>query len=237
MSDLPAPFTLAGVRRGAIQAQSMAPGVAVYGALFGALAHDTGLSLLTANLMSLLVFSGSAQMAALQGIASGAASLAIVAAVATINARYLLYSATLRPWLGEQPGWKVFPTLFVTGDGSWIMSMKAHAAGERDAGFLFGSGVAMLLPWLGGSLVGYLAGGLIRDPARFGFDFMLVAFAAAMGAGMFRGRGDVLPAVAAGLSALLLFPRVGAGWTMVLAGVAGGLAAALAWREEAGDGR
>jgi predicted branched-subunit amino acid permease len=169
-------------------------------------------------------------MAALQGLAEGAAPLAIIMAVVIINARYLLYSATLRPWMGALPAWQAYPTLFVTGDGSWAMSMRAQAGGERDAGFVFGSGVAMVLPWVVGTIIGHLAGGLVRDPARYGLDFMLVAFAAAMGSGMFRGRTDVLPAAVAATVAVACFPRAGAGWTMVLAGLAGAAVAAFAWR-------
>ena len=60
-------FTRAGVRRGFLMAPALMPGAALYGLVFGVLASERGLSALEATLMSVLVYSGSAQLAVLQG--------------------------------------------------------------------------------------------------------------------------------------------------------------------------
>lgn len=222
-------FTRQGVWRGFVLAQPLAPGVAVYALVFGALAGERGLSWLQALLMSVFVYSGSAQLAALQ-VWSGDATavLALVVTVLAINARYLLYGASIQPWLSQVPRSRAFASLFLLGDGSWALAMREHAAGYRDAGFILGSGLAGFLPWVAGTLAGQLLGQSLPNPKAWGLDFMLPAFAAAIGISLWRGRIDVWPlavAVAVALPMQLWSPS---GWTIVLAGLAAG--AAGAWR-------
>jgi predicted branched-subunit amino acid permease len=225
-----APFTRGGIRRGFLMAQPLGPGTALYGMVFGLLATERGLSTLEAMLMSVFVFSGSAQLASLQAVAANAGILGVIFVILTLNARYMLYSAALRPWMGSLPASTVYPSLFFLGDGAWMMAMKAHEAGEDDAGIVLGSGLAAAVWWWGGTLFGHVAGGLIPDPRMLGADFLLVAFSAAMAATMVKRRGDVVPMASAALVAALVHGTMGLGWTMVLAGLAGGAAAFLTWR-------
>lgn len=228
MSSERTTFSRAGVRHGFLVAQPMAASVLLYGAVFGVLAGETGLSTLQALLMSVLVYSGSAQLAALQIGVTTAMLPPLLIAVLLLNARYLLYGAALRPWLaGTTPG-QAYSTLFFTGDGSWALSMKEYAGGNRDAGFVFGSGVAMYLPWALGTFAGHLLASWVPDPKALGLDFMLVAFAAAIAVGAWRGRQDWLPALAAAAAALLLYRWLPGGWHIVGAGLTG--AATAAWR-------
>lgn len=223
-------FGRGGFLRGFRRAQPLGLGAFVYGIAFGLLAREIGLSSLEALLMSATVYSGSAQVATVSQLGPGMRGAgigygAIVATILLINARYLLYSATLRPWMGKLPAWQSYPSLFALGDGNWILAMRAQEDGERDAAFVLGTGMAMFAPWLGGTLAGSLAGALIADPARVGLDFLLVAFSAAMGVAMFRARGD-LWTVGVALAVALAVDRIApGGWTIVAAGLAGGAAA------------
>jgi len=223
-------FGWGGFRRGFRRAQPLGLGAFVYGIAFGLLAREIGLSSLEALLMSATVYSGSAQVATVSQLGpamrgAGIGYGAIVATILLINARYLLYSATLRPWMGGLPAWQSYPSLFVLADGNWILAMRAHEDGERDAAFVVGTGMAMFAPWLGGTVAGSLAGTLIADPTRVGLDFLLVAFSAAMGVAMFRARGD-LATVGVALAVALAVDRIApGGWTIVAAGLAGGAAA------------
>lgn len=91
-------FTASGLRRGFLLAQPLAPGTFIYGMVFGVLASERGLAWFEALLMSVFVYSGSAQLAALQGWSSHAPVIApLVATVLLINARYVLYSASIQP--------------------------------------------------------------------------------------------------------------------------------------------
>ncbi len=230
-------FTVAGMRRGFIAAQSFGIGVFLYGLAFGLLAREVNLSIMEAMLMSGVVYSGSAQIAAVSSfgkgqIPGGGAVFAILLTILMLNARYLLYGAALRPWLGQASGWQAYGSLAILGDGNWLLSMKAREAGENDAGYVLGSGLAGFLPWMGGTLVGVWTASLLSNPAALGMDFMLVAFSAAMGVSMLRGKGDfaiLLSAAFVAYAADRLFPGP---WTIVLAGLAGAVTAFLRYRPE-----
>jgi 4-azaleucine resistance transporter AzlC len=221
-------FTRAGIRRGFILAQPLAPGVLLYGLVFGVLASERGMSWIHAMLMSIFVYSGSAQLAALQSLSQSALVLPLVATILVMNARYVLYSAAIQPWLAGATRTQALGSLFFMGDGNWALSMKEYHDGYRDAGFVLGSGVAMFVPWVGGTLAGHVLANNVPNPAAFGLDFMLVAFAAAIGISVWRGKADIWPAIAAAAVALALHRLVPGGWYIVGAGLAGGLVGA--WR-------
>jgi predicted branched-subunit amino acid permease len=228
---MPTPFTLAGMKRGAIAAQPLGVGVFVYGAAFGLLAREAQLSLVEALTMSGVIYSGSAQLVAVNSMAhgtvpTGAMAMATLVTILLLNARYVLYGAAMRPWLGTLPPLQAYSTLAVIGDGNWILSMKASQDGEEDAGFVFGSGIAMFVPWLTGTGLGVSAGALISNPASLGLDFMLIAFSAAMGVGMFKGRSDSKIALAAAIVSVLVHMVFPGGMAILAAGLTG---AGVAW--------
>jgi predicted branched-subunit amino acid permease len=225
-------FTRAGIVAGIIAGQGLAAGVLVYGMVFGVLASEAQLTALEAFLMSGFVYSGTAQMATLQGWAHSKLLLPAIATILIMNARYVLYGASLRPWMGTLPPHMSYSTLFFLGDGNWALSMQRRAGGEADAGFVLGSGLVMFVPWLIGTLAGNVLGSAIPDPARFGLDFMLVAFSMALAVSVWRGRGDLRPAFAALLVALLVNRLYPSGWTIVAAGLVGALVAYLSFDDE-----
>jgi 4-azaleucine resistance transporter AzlC len=209
----------------------MGVGVFVWALTFGLMAREAGLSTLEATLMSVFVYSGTAQAATLSGLAAGAAIPAAMATVLMLNSRYLLYGASLRPWLSQVTPAQAYSTLFFLGDANWAMSTRANADGENDVGFIFGSGIVTYLPWAAGTAIGAAAGTWIDDPRTLGVDFLLAALCAAWAMDMFKSRGDLVPAAAAGAVAALLDRFVPSGWTLVAAGLAGGLAAWLRHQE------
>jgi predicted branched-subunit amino acid permease len=232
----PAPFTMAGVVRGITQSLPLGASVLVYGLIFGLLAKTASMSLAEAMLMSALIFSGSAQMVAVNGMVggvlpSGIAFLAVATTILMLNARYLLYGAALRPWLGRTSPVQAYGTLAVLGDGNWILSMKAEQDGERDAGYVFGSGAAMFVPWLIGTAAGMLAGAFAANPRALGLDFMLVAFSAALCVGLMKARGDVAVLGIAVVAAVLGDRLLGPAFAVIVAAVAGGLTAWFTYRE------
>lgn len=215
------PFTAAGVRLGFIRALPLAIGTFVYGIVFGVLAGEAKRSALEAVLMSAVVYSGSAQIAALQGWSTSPLLVPLFATILLTNARYLLYGAALRPWLDGVSAARIYPSLFLMGDSNWALAMKEHAEGRHDGGFILGSGLAMFMPWVAGTLIGHLAGGVIANPRQFGMDFMIVALSAAMGAAFWRGRGSIVPALVALVTAMIVHRLSPGGWTVVAAGLAG----------------
>lgn len=226
-----APFTRAGFRRGVPVGMALGTAIFVYGLAFGLVAAQAGLSWGWALVMSITVFSGSAQLAALSVIQAGEATLlTLFATVLVMNARYLLFGATIQPWLSQAGSLRAYGSLLLIGDANWIATMRAVEKGEEDRAFLVGTGVPLIGAWLGGTLVGVLFGTVLPDPRALGADLMLPAFAAAMMAAMVRTRGYLVPVAVGALAALAVTPLAGTGWGIVAAGVAGGAFAALTAR-------
>lgn len=223
-----APFTLAGFRRGARVGFALGAAIFVYGLAFGLVAAQAGLSWGWALAMSVTVFSGSAQLAALSLIQAGEATLITLGAtVLVMNARYLLFGATIQPWLSQAGPTRGYLSLLMIGDANWIATMRAAEQGEQDRAFLIGTGVPLMGAWLGGTLIGVLFGAVLPDPRALGADLMLPAFAAAMMAVMVKSPAGLVPVAVGALGALAITPLAGPGWGIVAAGVAGALVAAL----------
>jgi 4-azaleucine resistance transporter AzlC len=225
-------FTRDGFLRAFRRAVPMSMGIFVYGMAFGIMAVQAKFTVTQATLMSALMFSGSAQLASVGVLTAGFSSLLAVAStlfltILVMNARYFLFGATLYPVLHGISALKAYGSLFMLGDGGWLMTMKAHEDGNRDAAYLLGCSVGVYAAWVFGTLAGAFASNLASDPKKLGLDFFLVAFAAAMFGGMFKGKGDVPTVLIAVPVALLAEPYFGFGGALVLAGLAGGLVAFL----------
>ena len=168
-------FTLPGALQGARQSLPLVFGVFSYGAVFGMLSRQAGLSLGDAALMSGLVFAGAAQFVALGLWITPLPMVAIVLTTLVVNLRYLLMGAALRPWFSELSSPKVYGSVFFMGDESWAMAMREFTAGGSNGAFMLGSGAAQFIAWLSATVMGYALGTVIEDPARWGLDFIFVA--------------------------------------------------------------
>lgn len=230
-----APFTADGIRRGARDALPLGLGIFVYGLAFGLVAAQAQFALAQALAISAAVYSGSAQLAALNLIQTGQVTLfALAATIMLMNARYIMFGAALRPWLSQTTPPLAYGSLLLLGDANWIMVMRAIENGERDRGYLAGSGLPMFVGWMSGTAIGALSGRILPDPHALGADLMLPAFAAAMMTAMIRTRAALLPAGIGAVVAVAVLELAGPGWAIIAAGVAGAAAAAVAWRPPAG---
>lgn len=195
--------------------------------MFGVLSTSAGMTALEATLLSLFVYSGSAQLALAQSWSPTVSMAALVLTVLIVNARYVVYGATLRPWLEGLGVARIASCLVVMGDGNWALSLRRFEDGDDDVGFLLGSGLAMFVPWVAGTTLGHVMGQALRDPAVFGLDFMLVAFSAALGMAMWRGQSDLWNALAALLSAAAFAAMGYQVWAVIAAGLSAGAVAFL----------
>ncbi|MBC7803536.1 MAG: AzlC family ABC transporter permease [Candidatus Parcubacteria bacterium] len=205
----------------------LAPGVALYGAAFGVLAAGAGLSLAEAALFSAWVHAGGAQMASMQAWADPVPLLAVVLTTLAMNSRYLLLGAALRPRYGGLPAHQIYPSLFLMGDGNWALAQREFASGRVDAAFLMGSGLPLWFAWIASTMLGQAFGSLLGQPERFGIDFLLTAFFAAMVVGFYRGSASLLPFAIGALAAVAVEQYAGGPWHILAGALAGSLAGAL----------
>jgi predicted branched-subunit amino acid permease len=77
--------------------------IAPYGIVFGVLAAESGLDILTATAFSMAVIAGAAQFTALSLMQDQAPVLIVIIVGLAVNLRMALYSATLATHLGACP--------------------------------------------------------------------------------------------------------------------------------------
>jgi predicted branched-subunit amino acid permease len=170
---------------------------------FGVLAGDVGMPGWTAILMSVIVFAGSAQIAALGIIGAGGTLGAALGAAALMNSRFLPMGVAFAPSLSGGP-------LKRAAQGQTVVDVSLVIAEDGKGGFdrnlLFGSTLAQYVGWVTGTVVGVLAGPVLGDPQALGLDAIFPAFFLALLIGELRTAQARGVAVAGGLIALALVP-------------------------------
>lgn len=225
-------FSIDGFRRGARDGVPLALSIFAYGVGFGLVAAQAGFGVGKAVATSAAIYSGSAQLAAVNLLQTGEATLwALFATILVINARYLLFGATLQPWLWAAGPLRAYGSLLLLGDANWLMTMRAIRAGEVDRAYLAGTGAPVALGWLSGTALGAAAVSVLPRPEALGFDLMLACFAAGMMTAMIKTRTDLLPVLVGAGAAFGIFQLLGPAPAIIGAGLAGAAAAALVHRE------
>ncbi len=203
--------------------------IAAYGVVWGVLAGQAGMSVLEVALMSGLVLAGSSQFVALDMWTPGSLPIvSIVIATAIVNLRMLLMSATLRPLVGHLPLPQAFASMFVVADEQWAMTMAEMRKGSGSVAFFLGTGVLSWFSWVLSTLCGRLLGAFIDDPTRYGLDFAFTATFLALLLGMWKGRGDLIPWFVGALAAILTSRLIEGNWYIIVGGLVGSFAGALA---------
>ncbi len=152
--------------------------VFAFAVVYGLAARQTGLSLAEGLAMSAVAYGGAAQFAALGLLAQGVPWLGIVVLSALLNARHLLYSASLAPWFSGRSYRERAASAFFVTDECFALAMPAFRALRRhDTGTYFIAAMITFVPWVGATMLGMLFGELLPAPRTLGLD---VVFPAAM---------------------------------------------------------
>jgi predicted branched-subunit amino acid permease len=162
----------------------------------------TGLTTAQALAMTLLVYSGSAQMASLPLIAAGAPVWIALLTAGVVNLRFVIFSATLWPYFGRLPLAKRLLLGYLTADvGLAVFIARYAGAPVSERGnleqrwFFFGIVAATWLSWQPLSIAGILLAEAV--PGSWGLEFAAILALIAITVPMFAGR----PAVAGCLTA------------------------------------
>nr|WP_255561456.1 AzlC family ABC transporter permease [Pseudohoeflea sp. DP4N28-3] len=201
---------------------------APFGALFGALAVDHGLTAGEAVLMSVTVYAGASQMVGLNLFRDNAAAWLIVFSIFAVNFRHVLYSASLGRHLRHFGFAQKIFAYFLLVDPVYAAS-EMRVEKRRPLGFAWylGMGIPVYVVWNLMTLAGALFGRLISEPERYGIDFLLPIYFLGLLLG-FRRRANWLPVVlASGVGSILAFLYVGSPWHVSLGALAGILVAVL----------
>jgi 4-azaleucine resistance transporter AzlC len=210
-------------RDGARRIAPIAVAAVAFAVSFGVLARASGIASVEAIVMSATTFAGSAQFAVVSilGVGGGIAS-AIVAAT-LLNGRYAPISVSIAPIFVGGRLRRLFESQLIV-DESWALSRRSD--GRYDRRLLVGAGLVLYACWVGGTVVGVIAGDALGDPASLGLDAAFPALFLAILVPQVRSRRALAAAVLGGAIALALLPVAPAGVPIVAA--AG--ACLLGWR-------
>lgn len=103
---------------------AVAPGLAAWGMMTGVAMIKSGMSLAEALFMTLLVYAGSSQLAAIPLIAAGAPVLVIWATAFCVNLRFVVFSAHLRSYLMHLPRRVRLLQGYLTADLSYVIFVR-----------------------------------------------------------------------------------------------------------------
>jgi 4-azaleucine resistance transporter AzlC len=177
-------------------------GVFPFGMIYGALAINAGLSRMSAQMMSSIVFAGSSQVVAAKLLQEAAPGIVIILTIAVVNLRHLLYSASLAPYLAScSTPWKFLLSYFLTDEAyaPSVIQYEANGVQAFSHWFLFGAGFTLWFTWQVSTALGIFLGSAI--PASWSLDFALPLTFIAIVVPTLMSRPAVAAALAAGLVA------------------------------------
>jgi len=180
-------------------------GVAPFGIIYGVIALQSGLSPVAAQLMSTVVFAGSAQFLFAQLVGLAAPGGMIVGAIALINLRHALYSASVAPCLAHLPaGWKCLLAYLLTDEAyaAAISTMMNPQHRPNAHWILFGAGFTLWFGWQIATAIGILLGASL--PTDWPLDFALPLTFIAIVVPLITDRVKAITAIAAGSGAVVL---------------------------------
>lgn len=203
------------------QALSISLALAPFGIVFGVACVQADLGLAEAVGFSALVFTGSAQFAAVGVLGDGGGAVAAISAGLLLNIRSLAFGVLLAPSLTGRVGVRALMAQLVIDESTAVATVQDEARWRR-YGFLAG-GLAVFAVWnlttVAGVLLASVDDGFITD---LGFDaaapaaFLALLWPRLVGRDGDQGRRI---AVAGGLIAVAAVPFVPPGIPILLAGM------------------
>ncbi|HAV78624.1 MAG TPA: branched-chain amino acid ABC transporter permease, partial [Anaerolineae bacterium] len=170
------------------------------------LALNAGLSPSASQMMSSIVFAGSAQFITTQLVHASTPGFVIVLTIAVVNLRHMLYSASLAPYLASvSTRWKTLLAYLLTDEAyaPTIIKYERDGITPYSHWFLLGAGLALWTNWQLSTALGIFLGTAI--PASWSLDFALPLTFIAMVVPVLKNRPAVAAALSAGVVALVAY--------------------------------
>ncbi|MFC6281559.1 MULTISPECIES: AzlC family ABC transporter permease [Polaromonas] len=206
----PAHFRHPQFRAGIRDMLPVTPGFAAWGLMTGVAMVNSGMSVLEAVLMTVVVYAGSAQLAAIPLIMAGAPMWVILAAAFCVNLRFVVFSAHLRAYMMHLPRWERLLTGFLTTDLSYVLFVQRFPEPSEDPAqrlaqqaYLAGNCGLGWANWVLSGLAGVALANFI--PSSWGLGFAGVLALLGISCSLITSRLRVLAAVAAGAVAVAAF--------------------------------
>jgi predicted branched-subunit amino acid permease len=197
-------------RQGFVHMVPMAVGIGAWGLMTGVAMVKSGMSVIEAAAMTLLVYAGSSQLAAIPLLVAGAPAWVILATGFCVNLRFVVFSLHLRPYLMHMPRWRRMMHGYLTADlsyavftGRYPVPPTTDAERREQEAYLTGGYCVTWMAWMGLSLVGIALANFI--PQAWGLGFAGVLSLVGILCSMATTRLRILAALIAGATAVAAF--------------------------------
>jgi len=188
----------------------VAPGLAAWGLMTGVAMVKSGMSVAEAVAMTLFVYAGSSQLAAIPLIVAGAPFWVIWMTGFCVNLRFVVFSLHLRNYLMHLPRWRRLVNGFLTADLSYALFTNRFPEPATDdegrlaqESYLAGNYFLTWLSWNVASLLGIALGNLI--PSAWGLGFAGVLCLLGVLCSLANTRLRMLAALLSGLVAVVAY--------------------------------
>jgi 4-azaleucine resistance transporter AzlC len=174
--------------------------------IYGVLALEAGLGPAPAQMMSSIVFAGSAQFITAQLIRDAVPGIVIVLTIAVVNLRHMLYSASVAPYLRTLPmRWKALLSYLLTDEAYAVSILHYEREDSNPTGhwFFLGAGLTLWASWQLSTAVGILLGSTL--PESWPLDFALPITFIALIMPALKDRPAIAASLVAGIVALLAY--------------------------------
>ncbi|WP_134686471.1 AzlC family ABC transporter permease [Brevibacillus migulae] len=162
-------------RQGVIDALPISVSIILFGAIFGLLSMQTGLTVWESLAMSLIVYAGSAQFTALSMLADQANLFAIILATFLLNSRHFLMGLSMAPQYQSFSPLQVNIMAFFLTDEQYAITLNRFRNHPSDLSYIVAVSLSLYVAWCGGTLLGTAAGQWIPDPEALGLGFSFTA--------------------------------------------------------------
>lgn len=183
----------------------MLMGIVPFGVVCGVGALSAGASPLATLAMSLIIFSGAAQIAATQLIADDAPFAVIVLTCFVLSLRFLMYSAAMAPHLRALDSrWRNLLAFLLTDQAfaSTIQRFRESGDLRANASYFLGAGMLLWVTWGVATVAGVLLGSVI--PASWQLEFVVPLCFIAILAPLLRDRVTIVVFLVAAVAVIAL---------------------------------
>lgn len=150
-----------------VASATLGTAVGVFGISFGVGAVNAGATILQACVMSLLVFTGASQFAAVSVIGAGGTTASALSSALVLAARNGVYGLTMGRRINGRLGTRLVAAQLTIDESSAMSVAQDDPQAQRTAFWI--TGLCIYLFWNLGTLLGALLGSAI-DPQTFGLD-------------------------------------------------------------------
>ncbi|MGD9566965.1 MAG: AzlC family ABC transporter permease [Sedimentibacter sp.] len=169
-------------------------GYIVLGAAYGILMNSKGYGLIWALLMSLIVYAGSAQYAAITFLTSSFNPVYALFLTLMVNARHIFYGLSLMNKLRDTGKLKPFIIYWLSDETFSVLCAAEPPEGVDKSWFMFFIGVLDYFYWSAGTIIGSMLGNVITFNTK-GLDFALTALFVAIFISQWKSQKNHEPAI------------------------------------------